>query len=487
MNKKIISILSIIEILLIMSSNIISYANSVEDEEVAYFGNPHLKQLLVDEYDKNKDGELSLTEMKEIKELSFGSSQYITDFTGLEYATNLEYFSYVHKSYSYTDTTYPTININSLTKLHNLKTLYLEHAEISNIEDLYNITSLTNLKLSRMEKNKITMKGLSNLENLVKLYIFFTDNTINDTGDTDSFINFKKIEEIELLNVTNNINGVACLQNLKRLTAVGKNITDISSVSNLTNLQYLDLRSNKIENISPIENLTNLENLDLGTNNISDLRPLKNLTNLQILDLWNNKITDISDLSNLTNLESLDLGCNKIENIEQIENLQNTCEINANGQEISLEIGYIPKGIESEYDLPLIVSQIFNNKEVFKKIYKMKLKNGGNSYVNEDKTKIMLDSSSSGYKEITLNIVDTSGTSILRLYISYDVMHDKGDINGDDKINIKDWNRLYKYINGTMEFTEEQLACADINNDGKVNIKDWNRLYKYLNGTSKLE
>ena len=61
-----------------------------------------------------------------------------------------------------------------------------------------------------------------------------------------------------------------------------------------------------------------------------------------------------------------------------------------------------------------------------------------------------------------------------------------GDINGDGKVNIKDWNIMYKYINGTRKFTEQELKCADVNEDGKVNIKDWNRLYKHINGTNPL-
>ena len=61
-----------------------------------------------------------------------------------------------------------------------------------------------------------------------------------------------------------------------------------------------------------------------------------------------------------------------------------------------------------------------------------------------------------------------------------------GDINGDGKVNIKDWNMMYKYINGTRKFTEQELKSSDVNEDGKVNIKDWNRLYKHINGTNPL-
>lgn len=55
-----------------------------------------------------------------------------------------------------------------------------------------------------------------------------------------------------------------------------------------------------------------------------------------------------------------------------------------------------------------------------------------------------------------------------------------GDINGDGKINTKDWNRMYEYINETQEFNEDELLLGDLNKDGKVNIKDWNRMYDHI-------
>ena len=65
-------------------------------------------------------------------------------------------------------------------------------------------------------------------------------------------------------------------------------------------------------------------------------------------------------------------------------------------------------------------------------------------------------------------------------------IYDKGDINGDGKINGKDWNRLYEHINETNLLTEEEFERADVNNDGKVNGKDWNRLYEHINETNPL-
>ena len=61
-----------------------------------------------------------------------------------------------------------------------------------------------------------------------------------------------------------------------------------------------------------------------------------------------------------------------------------------------------------------------------------------------------------------------------------------GDINGDGRINIKDWNIMYEHINETSEIKDYSLLCADVNNDGKVNIKDWNRLYDHITEVNPL-
>ena len=61
-----------------------------------------------------------------------------------------------------------------------------------------------------------------------------------------------------------------------------------------------------------------------------------------------------------------------------------------------------------------------------------------------------------------------------------------GDVNGDGKVNGKDWIRLYEHISETNELTGEELKRADVNGDGKVNGKDWIRLYEHINESNPL-
>lgn len=55
-----------------------------------------------------------------------------------------------------------------------------------------------------------------------------------------------------------------------------------------------------------------------------------------------------------------------------------------------------------------------------------------------------------------------------------------GDINGDQKVNNKDFTRLFQYLSGwDVEVNE---TCLDVNNDGSINNKDFSRLFQYLSG-----
>ena len=55
-----------------------------------------------------------------------------------------------------------------------------------------------------------------------------------------------------------------------------------------------------------------------------------------------------------------------------------------------------------------------------------------------------------------------------------------GDVNGDGEVNLKDVNRLRKYLAGAD--VEINMANADVNGDGEVTLKDLARMRKYFAG-----
>jgi hypothetical protein len=61
------------------------------------------------------------------------------------------------------------------------------------------------------------------------------------------------------------------------------------------------------------------------------------------------------------------------------------------------------------------------------------------------------------------------------------VGYERGDVNGDGKVNITDATMLINCISmGTDDFDEFQLAAADFNGDGEINISDAVVLINYI-------
>ena len=76
------------------------------------------------------------------------------------------------------------------------------------------------------------------------------------------------------------------MQQLKSLTAINQEITDLTGLDHAINLQNLVLTDNQISDIRPLSGLTQLVELLLQGNQISDVTPLAELINLERLFWW---------------------------------------------------------------------------------------------------------------------------------------------------------------------------------------------------------
>jgi len=108
---------------------------------------------------------------------------------------------------------------------------------------------------------------------------------------------------------------------LSRLTAVGRDINDLTGLEHCTGLNMLRLRFNRISDLSPLANLYSLKELYLEENEISDLTPLSGLLGLRYLKLCGNRLSDISPLSSLTGLTYLTLTDNEISDLTPLAGL----------------------------------------------------------------------------------------------------------------------------------------------------------------------
>ena len=56
----------------------------------------------------------------------------------------------------------------------------------------------------------------------------------------------------------------------------------------------------------------------------------------------------------------------------------------------------------------------------------------------------------------------------------------KGDVNDDGEITIKDAIEIFRFLAGKTEFSDNKLLSADIDGDGEVTIKDAIQIFRYL-------
>ena len=217
----------------------------------------NLRTKIIETLGKTQGVQLTAGDMLGLTRLDAQNAN-IQDLTGIEYAHNL---SYLHLGQGYIEgkgfvNSNAVSDLQPLSGLTNLNTLYLHS---NNISDISALSALTNLNTLRLQ-----------------------DNNISD------------------------ISALSTLTNLTSLDLSRNNISDISALSTLINLYTsLLLSSNNISDISALSALTNLNTLWLQDNNISDISALSTLTSLTRLWLWNNSISDVSPIVglNLTGTE----------------------------------------------------------------------------------------------------------------------------------------------------------------------------------------
>lgn len=85
-----------------------------------------------------------------------------------------------------------------------------------------------------------------------------------------------------------------------------------------------------------------------------------------------------------------------------------------------------------------------------------------------------------GYKGSTTEEYANCARGVV--FADYETAVEKGNLNGDDKINIVDLMMCLHHVSGRTLLTGNTLLAADINGDGKVNIVDLMRMLHYVSG-----
>ena len=79
---------------------------------------------------------------------------------------------------------------------------------------------------------------------------------------------------------------------------------------------------------------------------------------------------------------------------------------------------------------------------------------------------------------VTVVLADTQGPMD-----SFEDDFKRGDIDGNDKLDAKDYMKLKRSILGTYTLTADEESRADVTLDGKVNTKDYMMLKRVILGT----
>ena len=256
----------------------------------------NLRAVLEEALGKNPGDPITAAELATLIDLSV-RERNIVDLTGLEHATNLTFLILDFNQIS---------DLTPLAELTNLTVLFLGSNQISDLSPLAELTNLTDLNL---ESNQI-----SDITSLVQNTgvdagdtVDLTDNPLSTTAvnthipalqDRGVTVEFD-VSLPEVINIPD--------PNLRAVLeeALGKNPGDPITADNLATLIDLSAVERNIVDLTGLEHATNLTNLRLDFNQISDVSPLAGLTNLTDLFLGSNQISDVNPLVGLTNLTDL--------------------------------------------------------------------------------------------------------------------------------------------------------------------------------------
>lgn len=262
--------------------------------------NANLYQYVLNHYDANKDGKLTVGEAKNVTTINI-VNQKVTSLKGIYWFPNLE-------------------------------SLTIQNCGLSSVHaDIGKLTNLKNLNLSYNKISKLPT-AVGSLKNLV---------TVDLSGNklTALPINAKYWTKVTSLDLSNNAfaqistGSMPYMKTLTYLNLSGNKLTNSNStirakmnkLSSLTKLTVLDLSDNQLTQFpsAVVYKLTKLEELYLDNNKITSVsKYIGYLTKLTVLDLSDNNITSVnSAISKCTKLTKLDLSNNKLSTIPSLKAL----------------------------------------------------------------------------------------------------------------------------------------------------------------------
>ena len=242
-------------------------------------------------YDKNQDGILSSTEIKETKTFS-AFFEHLHDLKGLEYFTELEKLN-VH------DNNISEIDLSPFPKL---KELQCSGNNLSTLD----LTNNPALEILTCGENNLTTLDLSKNVDLTLLHCPNAKLTSLDLSKNP------KVEEIYCQgNQLSSLN-LTGVNDLEWLECYDNNLS-VLNLSDKTKLMFLDCHNNQLEELSLAEHCNSMLELDCSQNKLTVL-DVSGMPKLRKLYCHENKLP-VLNVSSLSNLETLYCHENKLEEL----------------------------------------------------------------------------------------------------------------------------------------------------------------------------
>ncbi|MCI8443989.1 MAG: hypothetical protein HFJ37_02265 [Clostridia bacterium] len=217
---------------------------------------------------------------------------------------------------------------NQITKIEGLKdkttiiNLNLTNNQITKIEGLENLVNLKNLSLKGNQISDIT--PLSKNSSLIQLNL---QENLQIDGDRSHYIGEKlealnKIGEILDRNgqINLDIDKLGLFTNYKKLNLERQGLTTLEPLEGLTELTELILDNNQLtladkKSQDILKSMKNLRTLSLVSNNITNISVINGLENLKTLSLVNNNVNLVEIEDIISNLNTLTVSNNSLKTI----------------------------------------------------------------------------------------------------------------------------------------------------------------------------
>lgn len=309
--------------------------------------------------------EVTKEQMLQLEELN-ANRKFISDLTGLEFATNLKRANLSQNRIS---------NLEPLKNCTSMEQLLLGKQEgfgIQDIAPLSGMTKLEKLTLGReapvqgkfMQEPVRSFGALADMTNLKELSLEFTGfkaddlkylaksvNTLDKVNLEGSFL--KDIPELQNLSNTSelNLSGTNFVRDENgkaKLTTENELLDGITNISDFNNLKSITLSNTRVADMNPLAKNANIEEIHASwltskTGAEFKLDKLHELKKLKVLELNYDNIKDLSFLRGMDTLENLWLTTNAIEDISIIGELTNLKKLGLGNLGLSSNSGDVPK------------------------------------------------------------------------------------------------------------------------------------------------